>query len=242
MIQYILVFTYFFSTIYINLKHSWCIYTNTCARLKYNNNIQYIYDLETLRLNYENQYIINTYFCKSMNNTYKKILCTITKVIDIKDFQKIQTVINKLYNMNYIICYNKNKIFDSFYSINMFCSDYETNESSILDLSITIIRIILNYIHDNNLYIITIFISYLILSDEYDRLYPINNEKNLDEYSEITEYISDNCSICLNEYSIQDTIRKLKVCNHIYHETCINEWVDKFNNETCPLCRTNIKV
>jgi hypothetical protein len=163
-----------------------------------------------------------------MNDRFKKLVCNNTETIYSKDFQETQNIINKLYDDNHIICYNKKKIFNEIYRIEFFCSEFDKE---------------LNNIHFNKLSLIILFISYLILSDEYNRLYPIKYEKlKLDEYSEQIEYISDNCSICLNEYIIQDTIRKLKICNHIYHETCINEWVDKFNNDTCPLCRANIKV
>jgi hypothetical protein len=179
-----------------------------------------------------------------MNNTFKKLLCNTTEVVDSKDFQKTQNIINKLYNTNHIICFNKNKIFKVTQIINFFCSEFEKKESGILDLMINILRIILNNIHDNIsyiLYISILFISYLVLSDEYNRLYIIKHEKKLDEYSVQIEYVSDNCSICLNEYTTQDIIRKLNVCSHIYHENCIDEWIGKFNNDTCPMCRANVK-
>ena len=50
--------------------------------------------------------------------------------------------------------------------------------------------------------------------------------------------IDDNipeCSICL-EY-ILDDLHKTK-CNHIFHNKCINDWLNEKN--TCPLCRRNI--
>jgi len=243
MIQFILVFTYFFSILYTTVKHSWCIYNNTCARLTFNDNVLYVYDTTTLRLYYEHQSILNTYLCNSMNDTFKKILCNATEPVDNKNFRKTQNVINKLYDINHIICFNKNKIFNVTHKIKFFCSEFDKNELSILDLMINITRIILSYIQNNILLILILFISYIILFDEYNRLYTIKYEKlKLDEYSEQIEYISDNCSICLNEYTTQDIIRKLKVCNHIYHETCINKWISKFNNDTCPMCRTNIKI
>jgi hypothetical protein len=238
MIQFIIVFTYLFSILYNNVKHTWCIYNNTCARLIFINNIMYVYDSTTLQLNYENQYILNTYLCKSINNTLK-VLCDTTETIDSKDFKKTQYVINKLYNFNHIICFNKYKIFNVTHKINFFCSEFDKKQLNILDITVNIVAIILNYIHDNILSILILFISYLVLFDEYNI---IDHEKKLDEYSEQIEYISDNCSICLNEYTTQDTIRKLKVCSHKYHEKCIDDWVEKFNNDTCPLCRANIKI
>lgn len=241
MIKFILVFTYFFSILYANIRNTWCMHNNTCARLLFNNNVMYVYDTTTLRLNYENQHILNTYLCKSMNDTLKKFLCNTTETVNSKDFKKTQNVINKLYNINHIICYNKNKIFNVTQKINFLCSEFDKKESNILDLIVNIVLTILNHIQANISYISLLFISYLVLSDEYNRLYTIKYEKlKLDEYSEQIEYVSDNCSICLNEYTTQDTIRKLNVCSHIYHETCIDEWIGKFNNNTCPMCRTSV--
>ncbi|KAF7635750.1 RING-type domain-containing protein, partial [Meloidogyne graminicola] len=48
----------------------------------------------------------------------------------------------------------------------------------------------------------------------------------------------EKCSICLNEFYINEETRKLIPCNHIFHKTCIDEWLN--GNSTCPLCRNNI--
>lgn len=42
----------------------------------------------------------------------------------------------------------------------------------------------------------------------------------------------DECIICFDEL-IDTEIKKLK-CNHIYHNKCINDWLNKKN--TCPIC------
>jgi hypothetical protein len=47
--------------------------------------------------------------------------------------------------------------------------------------------------------------------------------------------ITNICGICLDYMDDKITILK---CNHIFHESCINEWLS--SNDTCPYCRTVI--
>ena len=49
------------------------------------------------------------------------------------------------------------------------------------------------------------------------------------------------CSICLNEIDIEDTVLKLE-CEHIYHNTCLKDWYLKSENKNCPICREDIDV
>lgn len=42
------------------------------------------------------------------------------------------------------------------------------------------------------------------------------------------------CSICLEQFSEGDTVKKLK-CKHIFHPECIQQWLSK--EASCPLCR-----
>ncbi|KAI3444418.1 hypothetical protein Pfo_001083 [Paulownia fortunei] len=46
------------------------------------------------------------------------------------------------------------------------------------------------------------------------------------------------CTICLEEYSPQDTIRCIILCQHYFHANCIDQWFEK--NSSCPVCRTSI--
>ncbi len=51
------------------------------------------------------------------------------------------------------------------------------------------------------------------------------------------------CSICLEEsVSTENNLQKLS-CNHIFHETCLNEWIKTCYNHkfTCPICRKKYK-
>jgi len=46
------------------------------------------------------------------------------------------------------------------------------------------------------------------------------------------------CSICLNDFVSKEMVVKLP-CKHIYHDTCINTWLNKV--PSCPLCRQNME-
>lgn len=43
------------------------------------------------------------------------------------------------------------------------------------------------------------------------------------------------CAVCLCEFSEQDKLRLLPMCNHAFHIDCIDTWL--LSNSTCPLCR-----
>ncbi len=67
----------------------------------------------------------------------------------------------------------------------------------------------------------------------------INNDDNIS----LDSSNSINCTICLS--SLHNNNNITLQCYHTFHNDCINEW---FNNEattklnnTCPICRTNIK-
>lgn len=80
---------------------------------------------------------------------------------------------------------------------------------------------------------------------------PLEQDHNDDEISDINltkflnnlEYLNSNqtqqeCSICLESNEKDNCFGKLP-CNHIFHVTCILQWVNK-NNKTCPICRVPI--
>ncbi|KAL4499032.1 hypothetical protein ABPG72_016934 [Tetrahymena utriculariae] len=43
------------------------------------------------------------------------------------------------------------------------------------------------------------------------------------------------CSVCLEEFVLGKDKIKVTICNHIFHDNCLDEWLSKFKN--CPLCR-----
>lgn len=57
------------------------------------------------------------------------------------------------------------------------------------------------------------------------------------------EFINDSntntmCSICHSQYEEGDILRSINSCNHIFHLSCIEEWLH--NHTTCPVCRRDI--
>ncbi|KAJ3680044.1 hypothetical protein LUZ60_016322 [Juncus effusus] len=47
------------------------------------------------------------------------------------------------------------------------------------------------------------------------------------------------CSICLGEYQEKEMLRIIPACNHSFHLTCIDLWLQK--QATCPICRLPLK-
>ncbi|KMZ57861.1 RING finger protein [Zostera marina] len=48
---------------------------------------------------------------------------------------------------------------------------------------------------------------------------------------------SSTCAVCLNELKMDDKVRELKNCRHVFHRKCLDRWADHDANGTCPLCR-----
>ncbi|KAI4370713.1 hypothetical protein MLD38_019033 [Melastoma candidum] len=46
------------------------------------------------------------------------------------------------------------------------------------------------------------------------------------------------CSICLLEYKGSDTITMLPVCDHFFHQGCVDQWMKL--HSTCPICRISL--
>mmetsp|Transcript_11329 Transcript_11329/g.16781 ORF Transcript_11329/g.16781 Transcript_11329/m.16781 type:complete len:297 (+) Transcript_11329:135-1025(+) len=59
-------------------------------------------------------------------------------------------------------------------------------------------------------------------------------EMTKEQYEEIFS-----CSLCLDEYKINDKLLKLP-CYHLYHDECIRKWIS--NHNTCPICRYELPV
>ncbi|KAI9113684.1 hypothetical protein K1719_014935 [Acacia pycnantha] len=50
----------------------------------------------------------------------------------------------------------------------------------------------------------------------------------------------DTCAVCLNQLRMEDEVRELMNCDHVFHRECIDRWLDHDHdnhNPTCPLCR-----
>ncbi|KAK4369661.1 hypothetical protein RND71_013453 [Anisodus tanguticus] len=45
------------------------------------------------------------------------------------------------------------------------------------------------------------------------------------------------CSICLEPMELEEEVRELITCNHVFHRGCLDTWVN-YGHVTCPLCRS----
>ncbi|EPS67832.1 hypothetical protein M569_06942 [Genlisea aurea] len=46
------------------------------------------------------------------------------------------------------------------------------------------------------------------------------------------------CSVCLQDFQMGETIRRLPHCHHMFHLTCIDAWLVRHGS--CPLCRRDL--
>ena len=72
-------------------------------------------------------------------------------------------------------------------------------------------------------------------------LQDIMNSTEISVYNE-NENENENliCSVCQAPIQVNETIRKLKGCNHKFHINCIDNWL--VNNTTCPICRQDVRI
>jgi hypothetical protein len=47
------------------------------------------------------------------------------------------------------------------------------------------------------------------------------------------------CAICQDSIVQDEVVRKLNVCQHIFHDRCLITWFER--NSTCPMCRNDIR-
>ena len=46
------------------------------------------------------------------------------------------------------------------------------------------------------------------------------------------------CSVCLCEFEVGDTLRRIPGCGHEFHQECVDVWLS--NHTTCPMCRLEV--
>ena len=47
------------------------------------------------------------------------------------------------------------------------------------------------------------------------------------------------CYICFEQFKENEYKREV-VCGHHFHKKCIDKWINKYNNFSCPTCRCNL--
>ncbi|KAL4353554.1 hypothetical protein GQ457_06G037970 [Hibiscus cannabinus] len=48
----------------------------------------------------------------------------------------------------------------------------------------------------------------------------------------------ERCAVCFNDFEGEEEIRRLANCRHVFHRSCLDNWMGN-GKKTCPLCRTN---
>ena len=46
------------------------------------------------------------------------------------------------------------------------------------------------------------------------------------------------CTMCMEKYA-PNQYKRILPCGHTFHKRCIDKWLFKYNNSTCPYCRTD---
>jgi len=62
---------------------------------------------------------------------------------------------------------------------------------------------------------------------------------HLSPAKKIKENLISECSICYQQFKINEYYRELDGCKHIFHKKCIDEWFFQSKSYSCPLCRKN---
>jgi hypothetical protein len=87
-----------------------------------------------------------------------------------------------------------------------------------------------NILNQNN-------VAVVLSNDEVNKL---ESEKlSYNDLVQNKEDITGKCTICLQEYNTNDKNKKQYIklpCNHIFHDSCIIEWLKNYNYK-CPICR-----
>ena len=63
-----------------------------------------------------------------------------------------------------------------------------------------------------------------------------NGDDENDETKDDAATIS--CEICHDNINNNDILRTINVCNHSFHQECVDSWFE--NNTICPYCRGNV--
>lgn len=88
-----------------------------------------------------------------------------------------------------------------------------------------------------------------ILSNLFGNILNQQNETNELSFNDIitnTEIdlnvsnTNEMCSICRLNIEENNIVRKIKKCNHVFHQVCLDNWLK--NHTTCPNCRQDVRI
>jgi hypothetical protein len=61
----------------------------------------------------------------------------------------------------------------------------------------------------------------------------------------IDQFKQAECVICFEEFQQGVSVRKIPICQHVFHSKCIDEWFKaklQEANQKCPLCNADINI
>ena len=129
-------------------------------------------------------------------------------------------------------------------SFNYENENYDNNNNSELFSNTPIINpIILNNLYNidesnndiSNIFFPTVNLIERIFNDYIENKNKLNDEEYIKNVEKISQTI-DECPVC---FASSETAIKIKKCNHIFCEDCIQKWLKSHKN-TCPICRINV--
>ena len=51
----------------------------------------------------------------------------------------------------------------------------------------------------------------------------------------------DACSICLDGFDENQSLKEIHECKHLYHAVCISSWIkQKISDPFCPMCKRKL--
>lgn len=65
------------------------------------------------------------------------------------------------------------------------------------------------------------------------------SQEFIDRISEVEGNPNDVCSICLENFTAGELIKRLPTCNHQFHRNCIQLWL--LRSQICPFCKHHIE-
>lgn len=60
-------------------------------------------------------------------------------------------------------------------------------------------------------------------------------------YGEVAAAAATTCAVCLSEVGRKDRVWELRNCRHVFHEACLDRWLDHDEHLACPLCRAPLR-